>query len=214
MCLSKIAPTLSIGVVVHTNVSILSYSLVPQIACGSSACPKMEEILPPVSARVSLEELSKLHALSSSSANTLAAQLDEEILRAYEIDNWSGHVSKLNKSLVRDRHDAKFCSVPGIIEFAHSVYVSQFKGGRSQHVKPPLGSYGQLPHRTSPSRTFTSPWFGVHRTHIPFRLRQHVRVKNFNSSGSLFAFHLCATCIWRSSSLFGLLDPFALSSAW
>ena len=35
------------------------------------------------------EDLSKLHTVSSSATNTLTAQVDEEIRRVYEIDNWS-----------------------------------------------------------------------------------------------------------------------------
>ena len=93
MCLARIEPTVSIGVVVHANVSILSYSL--DAAIGSRVGPKMEEIFPLVSGWVSFEDVSKLHSVSSSSANTLAAQVDEEILRAYEIaDPGFSNVSK------------------------------------------------------------------------------------------------------------------------
>ena len=49
----------------------------------------MEEIFTLLSAWVSLEDLSKLHTVSSSATNTLTDQLDEEIRRVYEIDNWS-----------------------------------------------------------------------------------------------------------------------------
>ena len=50
----------------------------------------MEEVFPLLSAWVSLEDLSlSCIPVSSSSTNTLTAQVDEEIRRAYEIDNWS-----------------------------------------------------------------------------------------------------------------------------